>query len=259
MPPSPWRLLLTAPLAGADNMALDEALMGRARTSGECVMRIYSWAVPTLSFGRNQTARGLYDAGLIAGRGIAVVRRPTGGRAILHHREVTYSVTAPADALGTPRESYARINRLLVYGLSRLGVAASVDTGHGRAPRPTESPCFARPVAGELSVGGRKLAGSAQWRDDGALLQHGSILVHDDQTTVAELLTTGAPPPPTPATLSEVMGRPPAVNEVAEAMFDAVRGLEDRAARVVEIDSPLAGMVEIARSKYVDDAWTWRR
>ena len=65
---------------------------------------------------------------------------------------------------------------------------ATVEAGNGRAPRPTESPCFERPVAGELSVGGRKLAGSAQWRDGGALLQHGSILVDDDQTSVAELL-----------------------------------------------------------------------
>lgn len=259
MPLSAWQLLVTPPLSGADNMALDEALMERARSSGECVLRIYAWATPTLSFGRNQTAVGLYDAGVIARRGIAVVRRPTGGRTILHHREVTYSVTSRADALGALRESYARINRLLVDGLSRLGVEATVEAGDGRAPRPTESPCFERPVAGELSVGGRKLAGSAQWRDGGALLQHGSILVDDDQTSVAELLTTGAAPLPAPATLTEALGRTPTAREVAEAMFEAVRHLEDRDARVLELDPSFAGMVEIARSKYVDDAWTWRR
>ena len=240
-------------------MALDEALMGRARTTGECVLRIYQWAIPTLSFGRNQTALGRYDPARIARRGIALVRRPTGGRTILHHREVTYSVTATVDALGPLRESYARINRLLVYGLFRLGVDARVEAGSGRAPRPTEAPCFDQPVAGELSVGGRKLAGSAQWRDGGAILQHGSILVADDQTSVVELLVGEAAPPPPPATLSEAMGRTPAADEVADAMFDAVREIEDADARPLELDAALSGMVHTMRSRYVDDAWTWRR
>jgi lipoate-protein ligase A len=254
-----WRLLLTPPLSGAENMALDEALMERARDTGEAVLRIYTWSVPTLSFGRNQTTRGRYDPERIARRGIALVRRPTGGRTILHHREVTYSVTAPAEALGSLRESYARINRLLVYGLSRLGVDARVVAGTGRAPRPTEAPCFDQPVAGELSVDGRKLAGSAQWRDGGALLQHGSILVADDQTAVAELLVGEATPPPPPATLSEAMGRTPDPDEVAQVMFEAVQRIEDAAASSLELDATLSGMVHTTRSKYVDDAWTWRR
>ena len=254
-----WRLLLTPPHTGAENMALDEVLMERARRTGEVVLRIYTWSVPTLSFGRNQTTLGRYDAERIAERGIALVRRPTGGRTILHHREVTYSVTAPADALGPLRESYARINRLLVHGLSRLGVAVRVAAGSGRAPRPNEAPCFDQPVAGELSIGERKLAGSAQWREGAALLQHGSILVADDQTAVAELLVGAAAPPPVPATLSEAMGRTPAADEVADAMFDAVRAIEDATARPLELEAALSGMVHTMRSKYVDDAWTWRR
>src|SRR5512143_3038322 len=108
-----WSLLLTPPLSGAENMALDEALLERAAATGGAVFRVYSWAEPTLSFGRNQSVRGTYDASRARERGVAVVRRPTGGRSLLHHREVTYSVTAPATFLGSFRESYARINRLL--------------------------------------------------------------------------------------------------------------------------------------------------
>src|SRR6185437_1409260 len=116
-----WRLLLAPPRTGAENMARDTALQARAARSGETVFSIYSWIRPTLSFGRNQPASGLYDLEKIRAAEIDVVRRPTGGRAILHHREVTYSVTAPIDA-SSLRETYARINRILQTGLSQLGV-----------------------------------------------------------------------------------------------------------------------------------------
>lgn len=240
-------------------MALDEALMRRAVHTGVPILRIYSWSTPTLSFGRNQSAIGRYDPERITARGIGVVRRPTGGRAILHHREVTYSVTAPVDALGSARESYARINRLLLYGLERLGVAARVETGVGRAPRPTDAPCFEVPVAGELSVGGRKLAGSAQWRDGGGLLQHGSILVEDDQTAIADLMTSSPGPSPPPATLGAALGWAPTAGQVAEAMFDAVRALEDDSAQPAGPDDELAHVVLDTLDDYLDDHWTWRR
>src|SRR5438105_3962404 len=111
--PLMWRLLQTVPATGAFNMALDEALMAYARETGTWVLRVYSWSSPTLSLGRNQRARGGYDPTRLAQQHIDVVRRPTGGRAILHDREITYSVAAPVADAGDLRESYARINRLL--------------------------------------------------------------------------------------------------------------------------------------------------
>ena len=84
-----WRLLVTPPASGAENMALDEALMERARESEEWVARLYSWHTPTISLGRNQSARGRYDLERIRQLGFDIVRRPTGGRAIFHHREIT--------------------------------------------------------------------------------------------------------------------------------------------------------------------------
>src|SRR5690348_4843435 len=123
-----WRLLTTPPGTGAENMALDEALMDRARETREWVLRVYAWSRPTISLGRNQSARGRYDLDEIARRGIGVVRRPTGGRAILHHREITYSVTAPVSDAGDLRESYERITRLLIRALRCLGVEAAAAT-----------------------------------------------------------------------------------------------------------------------------------
>src|SRR6185312_6462234 len=95
-----WRLLRSPASAGADNMAMDEALMAHAARTGQWVLRVYAWSSPTLSFGRNQRALGAYDRARLAERGIDVVRRPTGGRAILHDREVTYSVVGPVRDAG---------------------------------------------------------------------------------------------------------------------------------------------------------------
>ena len=147
--------------------------MARGHGTGEWVLRIYAWTRPTLSLGRNQSARGRYDLDRIRDRGLDAVRRPTGGRAILHHREVTYSVTAPHAGAGDLHESYTRISRLLVSALNAMGVGAEVAGAVRRASTPGMAPCFDEPSAGELTAGGRKLAGSAQWRADGALLNMG--------------------------------------------------------------------------------------
>ena len=256
-----WRFLVSSPLPGADNMALDEALMERARRTGEAVLRVYGWARPTLSLGRNQTARGAYCAASAARQGVDVVRRPTGGRALLHHREVTYSVTAPVTAERL-RASYGRINRLLLDGLSRLGVAASLADPAARAPLPGVAPCFESPSEGEVVVGGRKLVGSAQWREAGALLQHGSILVDDDQTMLATLSTAPLPTVPPPATLREALGHAPSAGDVAAALVDALRALEDAGASPLSEGDALRALHELgadARARYADDAWTWRR
>jgi lipoate-protein ligase A len=251
-------MVLTPPLSGALNMAVDVALMARARATGEAVFRIYTWSVPTLSFGRNQTARGCYDLDRIQALGIGTVRRPTGGRAILHQREVTYSVTAPANDDVGLRQSYVRINQILLTGLRTLGVPAEVAAPHERAERPTAAPCFAAPSAGEMTADGRKLVGSAQWREDAALLQHGSILIDDDQTTLGSLMLTPPPSLPAPGTLGEVLGRVPTADEVAQCMFSAVRAIEDPSATALDPTQVVASGAKNVDDFLVDE-WTWRR
>ena len=254
-----WRTLVSRPGDGAENMATDEALLERARTSGECVMRLYEWARPTLSLGRNQTARGHYDLDRARSLGVDFVRRPTGGRAVLHHRELTYSVTGPVSQLGSLRESYARVNRLLVTALERLGVPAAVAPAAGRAPVPGLSPCFDNPGEGELVVGRQKLVGSAQWRDEEAFLQHGSILVDDDQALASQLLRSPPADPPTPATLRGALGRAPSIGDLATAVTDAIVTLEDAEASPLVADDALQHRVSVARVRFLDEQWTWRR
>ena len=254
-----WRLLATPPLDGAENMALDEVLLNRAAATGEAVLRVYAWRDPTLSLGRNQPARDEYEPAALEAQGVTVVRRLTGGRAVLHHREVTYSVTAP-DTLGSAlRDAYLRINEILLHGLRSLGVDASIATPAGRAPLPSIAPCFEGPTEGELVAAGRKLVGSAQYREGSALLQHGSILVDDDQQRVASLLRSPLPLSPPPATLHDALGRVPTLHEVASALFDAVRAREDASASELVPDHPFSEEVAAASARYRDDRWTWRR
>lgn len=241
-------------MEGAANMALDEALMARAGWSGEAVLRIYGWSRPTLSLGRNQTARGKYDLVRAHERGVEFVRRPTGGRAVLHHREVTYSVTAPTALLGSLRESYATINRLLLQGLRLLNVDAREAAPAGMAPKPDVAPCFMVPVQGEIVAGGRKLVGSAQVRENDTLLQHGSLLVEDDQALTSALLLVPAPAPPPPATLHALLGRAPSLDEVASALSAALPGAD-----TLELDAVLANAASAASGRYRNPEWTWRR
>jgi lipoate-protein ligase A len=254
-----WRLLITPPATGAENMALDDALMSRARETGEWVLRVYAWSRPTISLGRNQTARERYDLEEIARRAFDVVRRPTGGRAILHHREITYSVTGPAASAGDLRESYERINRLLVHALRCLGVRAEVAAPASRAAVPGLAPCFDEPAAGELTVDGRKLAGSAQWRSDDALLQHGSILLEDDQSQLSALTRVPLREIPRPATLVESLGRAPTLEEVAGALSASIRHLEGTDAVPLSPDKLLRARATALVVRYMDESWTWRR
>jgi len=241
---------------GAEHMALDAGLMDRARQEHGAVLRVYCWSRPTLSFGRHETTRGRFNADTLRRAGVAVVRRPTGGRALLHHHEVTYSVTAPAPSGETLADSYAQINALLLDALAGLGVAATAAPARGPL-RPGRDACFAEPTAGELVVGGRKLVGSAQLRERGALLQHGSILVSDDQARIAELATGPVTPTPPAATLSQCLGRTPPYEEVRDALFSALRVREAGAgildpAQAAEFAAP-------HRARYDSPEWTWRR
>ena len=243
---SRWRLLESGASDGATNMATDVALMARAATSAEAVLRVYAWSRPTVSLGIHE--RPGFTAGHFASDGLDVVRRPTGGRALLHDREVTYSVTAPIS--GSLGDSVRSINTILLAALATLGVNADEATRRSRATGPGGAACFGEPNVGEIVIDGRKLIGSAQRRDQHALLQHGSILLDDDQARL------GAPPA---ATLNAVLGRRVSYAEVRDALWAALTGIVGQEAvsamPVAEISQQVAG----AREQFLDPKWTWRR
>lgn len=257
-----WRLLDSGAGDGATNMATDHALLDRAANpaaADEAVLRIYAWSRPTLSFGLHERSRIPREA--FAAEGVDVVRRPTGGRALLHHREVTYSVTAPvptdASAVGLG-ESYRAINTLLRNALERLGVVTEEAPRRRRASSPDGAPCFAEPNVGELVVDGRKLVGSAQRRDARALLQHGSILLADDQGMIARLQGDESLAAPSAATLVTALGREVSYAEVRDALVSALA--EAVPAPVVPLDpASLANRINAHLPTYRSDEWTFRR
>jgi len=162
-------------------MAVDEAVLESvAAGSSPPTLRFYGWSPPCVSLGYFQPFE-VVDLDACAGHGVDVVRRPTGGRAILHDAELTYSVALPASVLGEEvgvLPSYHRISRALQAGLAALGVATTMAPPSAAPTTVEHGPaCFDRPSAHEILLQGRKLVGSAQVRRGSAVLQHGSVLI----------------------------------------------------------------------------------
>lgn len=263
-----WRVLVDPPLPGPENMAWDHTLALWCGP-GDAVARFYTWARPTLSLGRNEPARGVYLSERLESAGVDVVRRPTGGRAVLHHRELTYSVCVPIRALGGARGTYAAVNRALAEGLRLLGAPVEL-AGPGPALRPDAGPCFRDPAEGEVLADdprgrARKLVGSAQVRMGQVLLQHGSVLLEDDQCLIPGLRTDGGGDESRPATLREALGRPVELGEVRAALmrgfasslpgdWRAAADVGATAGRSIP-EAPGADVLE----RYRSPDWTWRK
>ncbi len=207
-------------------MAVDHALAASV-PDGRGWVRFYRWSRPTVSLGRHEPGRGRWDPQRLAAAGIDLVRRPTGGRAVLHHRELTYSVVVRGWGAGSMRALYGAVNRALVEGLRSVGVPAELAPRTGRADPPDAGPCFERPAEGEVMVGGRKLVGSAQVRLEGRLLQHGSVLLADDQRRLPELageIDPGeAASTPSVTSLEDWLDPVPPVDELARVLGSALR------------------------------------
>jgi len=167
-----WRCLEEGPNPAAWNMAVDEALLVCYPRFRQPTLRLYAWEKPTLSLGRFQSLEAVHvDA--CAAAGIDLVRRPTGGRAVLHHQEVTYGVVAGLEMFPPGvAASYRRLSDALLGALQRLGLTPQLQRKHARSDADV---CFEAPSFAELTLGGKKICGSAQTRNKDALLQHGSL------------------------------------------------------------------------------------
>ena len=189
--PGVWRLIVDPPARGAWNMAVDEAILEQAgRGESPSTLRLYDWQPACLSLG---SAQPFADADVVRlqERGWELVRRPTGGRAILHVDELTYSVSAAAsDALvaGSLLESYNRLAAALLHGVRFLGLDAQLKDAPGPDRHSKNPVCFEVPSAYEITVDGRKLIGSAQARRRGGVLQHGSLPLHGALERITDAL-----------------------------------------------------------------------
>lgn len=222
-----WRLIIDGPVEGAMNMALDRAVLSsRAAGVAPPTLRLYRWEVPTVTLGRFQ-ALDQVDLAECARRGFDVVRRPTGGRGVLHDDEVTYSMVA-ALVDGVPRgvaASYRHLSAALADAYHMLGVAAEL-TARQRGEKGS-SACYLHATQADLSLGAAKLSGSAQvWQDD-AVLQHGSFVVTRDVDAESAVFGLGESGRQAlrggTATLADTLGEAPSNAAIVEAVIAAVR------------------------------------
>jgi lipoyl(octanoyl) transferase len=266
-----WRLLVDQPATGATNMARDEAILV-AHASGVAppTLRLYRWSPACLSLGRFQRSDAI-DREACARAGVSIVRRPSGGRALLHDAELTYAVVArddhPLFGGASILETYRRISMALLTGLRKLGVNAELTParrGEGlRVERPLahSAACFDAPATYELTIAGRKLAGSAQTRRAGSLLQHGAIPL---AAHAAQLQTLLHAPPADLGTrmiaLNETLGRTVGFEEVADALLEGFRaawGISWAYGALTQAERDMEQ--QLRREKYAVDTWTFGR
>jgi lipoate-protein ligase A len=268
-----WRVLNTGHLPGQMNMAVDEAIMlSVLEGKSPPTLRFYGWVPFCLSIGYAQSMAKEVDLDAVRSAGFDYVRRPTGGRAILHGDELTYSVLAPQTeprVAGSIVESYRRLSLGLVEGLHLLGVQALQSDALTRKLEEKSAACFDAPSHYEITVNGRKLVGSAQMRRKGMVLQHGSLPLCGDITRIIDYLRM--PDEDTrrrlradlrgrATTLAEALGRAAPFDEVAAALAEGFArrlNLELTTGELTAREHQLAE--ELYRDKYHTDEWNFLR
>jgi lipoate-protein ligase A len=269
-----WRLIETAPAPGAWNMALDEAIL-EAIGHGLVppTLRLFAWKPPCLSLGYAQPVSDV-DRQALATRGWELVRRATGGRAILHTDELTYSVIGPADdplLAGGVLESYRRIAEALLAALQRLQILAESIPNH-KSPSGTEKNkepvCFEVPSNYEITFYGKKLIGSAQARKQAGVLQHGTLPLCGDLTRITQVLRF--PDEASRAfaarrlleraiTVESALGRVVTREQAAMAFREAFQERHDiQFETATPTETELARAEELVNEKYAHSSWTGR-
>jgi lipoate-protein ligase A len=263
---SAWRLLVTEPLDGATNMAVDEALLrARSQGAGAPTVRFYGWRPATVSLGYAQPLDETIDRARCDELGLGLVRRPTGGSAILHEGpegEVTYSVVARGgDFPGAEDvlETYRVIGQGLRAGLDRLGaVTELVPLVRGRRDlAATPAFCFRRAGAYELAVSGRKLVGSAQRRQRGAFLQHGSVVLDADPVRIRAIFPREPEPMAGMTTLAAVLGSRPRFDAVVAALAGGLAEALEASLELAGLSAEEQALADtLVAEKYTTEAWT---
>lgn len=228
--PSEWFYIDTGRQGGKFNMMFDLGLVEEFRITSIPVLRLYNWQPYCISLGRNQNESDI-DGKLAARDGVDIVKRPTGGKAVLHAEELTYSVVMETGGLSV-RDSYNRISAALVSGLRRLVPDLELSESSADFQKlfrdPSAIPCFSTSAIYEVEYHGKKLVGSAQHRFGNVLLQHGSILIGDHHKRIIDYLKvdeavrekTRADLDKHTVTLNEILGRNVGRDEVVDAVVD---------------------------------------
>ncbi len=260
-----WSVIVdAAPAAGSWNMAVDEYLFESLAGAGETVVRFYRWARPTVSLGYSQSVDRAVDLELCRQQGIEVVRRMTGGKLVLHDKEITYSLSSSeASAFSTTlASSYRLISKALILGLEKMGLAAALAGPPPESYRRGVMPCFSFPARDEIEIDGRKIVGSAQKRIGVRFLQHGSIPLEADPDRERRIASVSMADPSNVriVSLSEALGRPVDFDGAVACLIGGLAEsfqarLNPRCLTEAEAES----VRRIERERYANPEWTLGR
>ncbi|MEJ8545443.1 biotin/lipoate A/B protein ligase family protein [Brevibacillus borstelensis] len=273
-----WRFIVTEGMSPTMNMAVDEAIL-QLHSEGKVppTVRFYTWDPATLSIGYFQKAAKEINLELVHQKGIGFVRRATGGRAVLHDKELTYSVVVSESHPEMPTsvtEAYKVISLGLLHGFQNLGLAAEMvslasEEEKEKYSSPGSSACFDSPSWHELVVEGKKVAGSAQTRQKGVILQHGSILLDMDVELLFSLLHFSSDRlkermmesfRKKAVTINEVSPRPISLQEAMQAFRDGfATGLKVELVNSELTAEERALAEELAATRYSTEEWNLRR
>ncbi len=264
-----WFLLDQEPLDGALNMAVDHYLLNQLEQAGldRPVLRLYQWSRPTLSLGYHQRWQRAVDLEAAKRLGTDVVRRLTGGRAVLHDRELTYSLVAPTSHPFS--QSIADNYRTIGHALARFSQSIAPHT-HAAGAQPQNRdlvrgalPCFASISDQEIQEGTRKLIGSSQKVGRGAFLQHGSIPLFDHAAQLQELTRTSLNMREYMATLEDLYQQQeqsmPTITTLKQAFASAFEASFEVQMKPLEIALDTEEINLLVESKYGNNEWTFRR
>jgi lipoyl(octanoyl) transferase len=273
-----WRFIQSGSCSPSYNMALDEMILNwQSEKKFPPTVRFYQWEVPTLTVGYFQRATKEIDLDEVKKRGFGFVRRQTGGRGVLHANELTYSVIVPEDHPEMPKtvtEAYRVISRGILEGFKELGLDAYFSIPDSEAERaalknPRSAVCFDAPSWYEIVVEDRKIAGSAQTRQKGVILQHGSIPLTIDIDELYDLFIFSN------EKVKERMKnmfktKAVAMSELTDRTFtmdDLIRAFEIGFERGLNIELELYTLSDeeeqavwnLAKEKYETDEWNYRK
>jgi len=185
-----WKLIVDKkPLIGSLNMAVDDFLFRSLSGEPQTYLRFYGWERPTVSLGYSQDIRKVVDVEYCQKQGIDIVRRMTGGKLVLHHKEVTYSLCSSDKETftSTLADSYRLISQALMRGFEKMGLKSYLADAPPNSYVRGNLPCFSFPARDEIEVEGKKLVGSAQKRAGSKFIQHGSIPLEEDEGFLAHV------------------------------------------------------------------------
>jgi len=257
-----WQVLDTGIENASFNMALDEVLMERSLQGvlKAPLFRFYGWDKPSISIGRYQSIQKDIRVDNCQRAQIPLVRRPTGGRAVFHDDEMTYSVTIPPNhpwAQNSLMQTFSMISHILVEGMINIGLEVDFEKqAHGIKSYPHQASCFASTTPYEVTLQGIKIIGSAQYRHQGAILQQGSILISvnpfiSDYFTTRDILHKG---------IKDIVNIDVNYESLKSGIINSLQSHSEKPLGNFKLTpETLESAQNLARTKYSSDEWTFSR